>query len=94
MRGFIIGVAAALGLFGSAAGQCTSCVSGSGWVRVVRIPSAVGIPGAGTPQNLFCTAAGADFTINLAAYSWNRRVAPNVSWCEYVPPIAGSPGDR
>ncbi|MBX3382870.1 MAG: hypothetical protein KF864_05115 [Phycisphaeraceae bacterium] len=25
----------------------------------------------GTPQDLFCTAAGTDFTINLAAYSWS-----------------------
>lgn len=71
MRGFIIGVAASFGLIGSVAAQCTSCASGSGWVRVVRIPSSAGVPGAGTPQDLFCTSDGADFTINLAAYSWS-----------------------
>ncbi|MBX3382592.1 MAG: hypothetical protein KF864_03685 [Phycisphaeraceae bacterium] len=37
----------------------------------MHIPSLFGEPGTGTPQDLFCTAAGTDFTINLAAYSWS-----------------------
>ncbi len=73
------------GLTHSVRGQCASCVAGSGDIRVVRVPSAFGQPGAGAPEDLFCTSVGTDFTINLASYSWT-----SVDWVIHVYDCASS----
>lgn len=49
----------------AALAQCDNCTSGSGDIRVVRIPS------GGTPEEMFCTSASADFAIYLDNYNWS-----------------------
>lgn len=72
MRGTLIAVVSTIYLMGSSAqAQCDSCGTGSGWIKIVRIPSAGGIPGAGTPQPLFCVSDTTDFAIDLNSYSWS-----------------------
>lgn len=68
MYRWLLGVISSIGLMASAAwGQCTGCATGAGDIRVVRIPAG----GTGTPVDMFCTAAGADFAIDLASHSWS-----------------------
>lgn len=54
--------------------QCDQCSNGSGDIRVVRIPA--GLPA----EDMFCTAAGSDFEIDLGAYDWTS----NPAWTIHV----------
>lgn len=53
----------------SAFAQCADCQSGSGDIRVVRVPE------GGAPEDLFCASGATDLTINLDAYDWSSSAA-------------------